>query len=257
MQSTESIRTYYAAKRDAAVLPPYRQNSVFRYIADEGEANNALRKIQQGKIGFDTEQCERRGSVPVGPPATIHHIDWADAILCVIQLAIPGCVYIVDVKPIPKELVRILTSRDIWKTGCGLINDVNVLYQETGLQVQGLIDVGMMVKFANAEKYGEQDSGGLSLEKCVEETFGELLDKNHRYGFKWDEVITPDELKYAGLDAQASLELYFPAADALLEKSSKIRTVIHRDWYTFHSLKGKPQQMPVVPERKISRVLKL
>jgi hypothetical protein len=94
------------------VYQPYMKKGVFRYIANKYEANNALRRVHEQQLGFDTEYIPPK-KVPVledpiqdaldeipklREDAEREDIDWDAAQLCVVQIAIPNMVFILDVK---------------------------------------------------------------------------------------------------------------------------------------------------------------
>ncbi|KAJ7171855.1 ribonuclease H-like domain-containing protein [Mycena crocata] len=237
---------------DAVVpIPPYPVKYVFRYIGNVHEANNALRHIVRGAVGFDTEHTDPKGDDSIDVDATLDDarplqhpeshsgdgINWAASKLCIVQVAEGGRVYIVDVKRMrafPEQLRRIVTSTTIAKVGCGIVNDGRVVGDCTGVCGNAFVDVGLMVKFANAERYAEEDGTGLGLERCVREVFGTYLDKTVTAKLKWDENITPEHMLYAGLDAQASLEVFQDAVWQIIGKELQIARVISKDWYTFN-----------------------
>ncbi|KAJ7231242.1 hypothetical protein C8J57DRAFT_1251321 [Mycena rebaudengoi] len=121
----------------------------------------------------------------------------------------------------PMHLKRILSSDKISK--------------EFGLNIYRLVDVGLMVKFRAPEKYTEFKGGELSLVTCVESLFGTSLDKSERLS-TWnpDNGLTAKQVQYAGLDAQALLEVFEEAAFHLREKENSMGRIIPDDWYTLN-----------------------
>ncbi|KAJ7429287.1 ribonuclease H-like domain-containing protein [Mycena galericulata] len=219
-------------------LPAYKPDRVFRYIANVYEADNALRRIYKGKVGFDSEfitedaaeavQVTLTRSNEEGHHETVHigrtskyendsetegtydGIDWVSAKLCIVQVAVATCVYIIDVKRMrgfPRELRRIIEDKTIAKVGVGFINDGRVIWDATGVNAKNFVDVGLMAKYGDPERYREEDAQGLSLERCVKDILGCKIDKTHRTTWRWDQNLSPAHLTYAGLDAQASLEV--------------------------------------------------
>ncbi|KAJ7156830.1 ribonuclease H-like domain-containing protein [Mycena crocata] len=200
----ESVRAADSLSNATEVVlewPAYPVKSQFRYIANVHEANNALRGIVNAQVGFDTEQTisgSATAAASNGQYGTQHPeshsgdgINWSASKLCIVQVAIPGQVYVLDVKhmrAIPEQLQRILTSKNIPKVGCGVINDTKIINEETGIAVRRFVDVGLMVKLADAEKYSEEDFSGIGLERCVRDVLGYQLDKSNTLTLKWDEA---------------------------------------------------------------------
>ncbi|KAJ7511763.1 ribonuclease H-like domain-containing protein [Mycena galericulata] len=243
-------------------LPGYNANRTFRYIANVYEADNALRKITKGRVGFDTEfitkataqitreqgtQSERLRHEVAGRPSegevNYDLIDWTAAKLCVVQVAVTEIVYIIDVKLMrgfPRELRRIVESNTIAKVGVGLNTDGRVLWDETGIDASNFVDVGLMAKYGDPERYMDEDGTGISLERSVRDILGFYLDKTHRTDWEWDNGMSSAQLLYAGLDAQASLEVYLEVKELIHTKAQSLGRIIPEDWYTFDCLEGKP-----------------
>ncbi|KAJ7440934.1 ribonuclease H-like domain-containing protein, partial [Mycena galericulata] len=246
-------------------LQAYKPDRVFRYIANVYEADNALRRIRSGKVGFDSEQkieepvvvpnaeASDQATAEIVSPVTnstsysaakdaYDNVDWVAAKLCIVQIAVAGCVYIIDVKRMrgfPRELKRIIEDKTIAKVGVGFTNDGRVIWQEVGVNANNFVDVGLMAKYGDPERYREEDGQGLSLERCVKDILGFKLDKSHRTIWQWDQNLDPAHLIYAGLDAQASLEVYWEVVDLVRGKSQSLGRVISDDWYTFDCVEGK------------------
>ncbi|KAJ7168108.1 ribonuclease H-like domain-containing protein [Mycena crocata] len=241
------------AQSTVATLMAYPQKSVFFYITDPEEADEALRAIDFGHVGFDTEETQKKAphteagqDVYVEPMMDADGVNWATATVCIIQIAVPGYVYIFDVKRmqlIPKELRRVLGSSAIAKVGSGLINDGKTLQEEAGINVLNLVEVGMMAKYADAEKYADEDAAGISLERCVKDVLGFKLDKSNRATFVWDGEQEASEAQKlfvdAGLDGQASLEVYNRVRVSLRHRELQLGRLVPDDWYTYDYIEGK------------------
>ncbi|KAJ7432325.1 ribonuclease H-like domain-containing protein [Mycena galericulata] len=226
----------------------------FHYITRIREADHALKDIVEGAVGFDSEHADKKiPSVniptvnPDDPDWVNDGIDWEAAVrVCIVQIAIRGSVFVINLKKIrgvPKELRRILESEDILKVGCGFANDGRYLSEDLGVEVKSFVEVGMMVKLSDPERYANHDSGGLGLDVSVMHAFGQTLDKGPRNQLKWDGVITEKHIIYAGLDAQASLDVFEFATDAIRNKERDMGRSIPKDWYSYHFHNGKPVRM--------------
>ncbi|KAJ7033248.1 ribonuclease H-like domain-containing protein [Mycena alexandri] len=241
---------------------PYAQTSTFYYITQLDLANNHLRAIVDSVIGFDTEftlraipeheciamlltptsknarrqyQIARMRSFPQGMP-----VDWVGAGICTVQIARGRNVFIINLKRIqafPFELRRILESLRIRKVGTGFLADGKVIFEDLGCNVANFVDVGHMIRLAHPEKYALH-SGKVSLETCVAHLLERYLDKGLGAATKWDETLDPTAIEYAGLDAQASLHVFFAASEHLRQKQNALGRIIPEDWYTYDFFEG-------------------
>ncbi|KAJ7698792.1 ribonuclease H-like domain-containing protein [Mycena metata] len=231
----------------AQALPAYEQMSVFTVLTEKGQAETALSVIQQGPIGLDTEFCD--------PPAPVINADgtaqmadpWQLMKLCVVQIAIPGEVFILPVKimkAFPDNLRRILESEAIAKAGVGLPLDGKVLFDAigNGLVIRNMVDIGLMTKYSRVELYLDQDQSPLGLERCVQDILHRKLDKELQKSV-WSGSLTEAQVKYAGLDAQASLEVFSAVEPRLQQKALSVPRGIPVNWYTFDCREGKPTRL--------------
>ncbi|KAJ7474496.1 hypothetical protein B0H11DRAFT_2236181 [Mycena galericulata] len=203
----------------------YRPNAEFIYITTIKVANAALVGIVKGAIGFDSEHAVKKGtetsqSLPAtnvdDPDWVDDGRDWTSVRICVVQIAIQGKVFIINVRKMrafPSELRRILESTVIAKVGCGFANDGRYLSEDLAVNVKWFVEVGIMTKLAHPENYANEDSGPLGLDRCVMDHFGLELDKTSQKALQWDGTITPKHIEYAGLDAQASLAVFQEASE--------------------------------------------
>ncbi|KAJ7619242.1 ribonuclease H-like domain-containing protein [Mycena polygramma] len=230
-----------SAPQTTSSMLDYAPSCVFRYIANEYECDNALRRVHGGEIGMDTEFCDPPFDAIV-TAAVAGIIEWDSIKLCLLQLALGDRVLVIDIKRMrtfPLQVERVLDSPHIAKVGVGLVSDGKVLWDGVRATVQNLVDVGLMTKLSNPERYKELDQGPLSLEACVQDLLHRRLDKELQQS-DWATEITPLHIKYAGLDAQASLEVYKLAKVALKKKSDDLSIEIPLEWYNFDVREGCP-----------------
>ncbi|KAJ7479930.1 hypothetical protein FB451DRAFT_1172015 [Mycena latifolia] len=98
------------------------------------------------------------------------------------------------------------------------------MYSHTiGINCKGFVEVRLMVKFTNLEDYHHQDQMLVGLNKCVRNVLGLQREQ-------WDEM-TPQHILYAGLGAQASLDVYQVIKLHFDIKDSSIPRGIPEDWY--------------------------
>lgn len=161
----------------------------------------------------------------------------------------------------PAQLKCILEAPEIPKVGVGFTIDRKILYDAVGdgLVIRNFADVGLMTKFCNPEMYLAQDQMPLGLERCVQDLLDLQMGKSGQKSLRWDaelmdyhklcESITVckgrDSIIYidAGLDGQASLEVYNIIAPAIDAKALTINRPIPQDWYTFDCCEGRPTRL--------------
>ncbi|KAJ7740546.1 hypothetical protein B0H16DRAFT_1728908 [Mycena metata] len=241
-------------------LPSYEPDRPFTVLQSETAVNVALCGIQGGVIGFDTEFCEPEQGTGDVETEVEGEIDmWSKAKLCVVQIAIPSDVFIIPVKRIkgnhhfsskdtgrsdvcaafPLELKRVVQSQEVVKAGVGFPIDGKIIFDAVGVDTKNMVDVGLLTKFSNVEEYLDSDQTPLGLERCVQDVLHSKMDKTMQKQ-RWDGALTDAHKKYAGLDAQASLEVY----NAVVRRASAAAMTIPRgiptDWYSFDCTQGRP-----------------
>ncbi|KAJ7429591.1 ribonuclease H-like domain-containing protein [Mycena galericulata] len=250
-----------------AVLPFYPRTSTFHYITDPAVAAAILQLVIAGRIGFNTEFVPRvvpQQELDVGTwPQRLAYqrnhvaqygvagipVDWDGMGLCIIQIALDHDVYIINLKAmhvIPNHLKRIVESPTILKVGAGLITDGRVFWEDLGWSPRSFVDIGLMIRLANPIPYATM-AGSVSLETCVADVLGFQLDKELGLS-QWDRPLDPNgrEIEYAGLDAQASLDVYNTLAapmGPLRTQELRLNRLIPNDWYTFHYIDGAPTRI--------------
>ncbi|KAJ7466347.1 ribonuclease H-like domain-containing protein [Mycena latifolia] len=175
-------------------------------VETEAHANEVLKDIRDGEVGFDTEFTDRRPTeeekmiddrIPrntalrktailgwqIGELGTKKPfpIAWNNIGVRLIQIARGNLVWVMDmwkIRALPVELKRILVSPDIKKTGGGVIRDLSIIWDDLRLEMRNLVDDGMMTKLLFAEKYHKMAYGNLALQTCVEDVFGFALPKD-------------------------------------------------------------------------------
>ncbi|KAJ7631402.1 ribonuclease H-like domain-containing protein [Mycena polygramma] len=252
-------------------LLPYSQT--IYYITNEHHANNALRKIVSGKVGFDTEYTHRRptpeeqhiiDSLPAGGAVRKNAIlgwqivefktrvpfpvAWANIGLRLVQIATDDEAFVLDMwkirgkrtTSVPAELWRILTSPDIIKAGVGTTNDLLVIWDDLRTEMANIVDVGMMTRLLKADEYPRPGYGPLSLKMSVAEVLGFNIVKEQKES-NWNaDDLSAEQKEYAALDAIAALALHDVLDDALARKKRDEQIDIPSAWYTYNSRNGEP-----------------
>ncbi|KAJ7448107.1 ribonuclease H-like domain-containing protein [Mycena latifolia] len=242
---------------------PYKAMPV--RVESETHANEILRGITDGAVGFDTEYTDRRPTAeeqvietrfPKGTTTrrqallgwqlvevSLHKIfpvAWDNISLRLVQIARGNDAWVLDmwkIRAFPTELRRILLSPDIKKVGVGLMSDMQVIWDDLRIDMNNLVDVGFMAKLALAEKYPKTTYGNLSLKVSVEEILGFELSKDLTTS-GWKGTISEAQIKYAGLDALAALRLHEVLEEELARKIIRIEHDIPDGWYSFNSRAG-------------------
>ncbi|KAJ6449311.1 ribonuclease H-like domain-containing protein [Mycena vitilis] len=258
--------------------PGKRRGKRWSYFGAKAQADDALRKIQGGAVGFDTEYTKRRPTTeekfildafPAGAAArryalmgwqivelrsnAIFPVAWDNIGVRLIQLAKDDECFVLDMwrikgkqKPafsFPRELRRILLSPDITKVGVGLISDVGVLWDDLRTEMVNLVDVGLMARLLLAEKYPKAAYSNLSLKTSVEEVLGYTIAKELGSSDWAAETLSNEQKDYAALDAVASLRLHEVLKVTLPERGNEIGAEIPAAWYTFNTKTGEPTRV--------------
>jgi ribonuclease D len=63
------------------------------------------------------------------------------------------------------------------KVAVGVISDISVVWDDLRVEIQNVVDAGMMAKLLLAEKYPKLAYGNLALKTCVEDVLGYTIDK--------------------------------------------------------------------------------
>ncbi|KAJ6470784.1 ribonuclease H-like domain-containing protein [Mycena vitilis] len=251
-------------------LPRYILTENMQYITSEKEADDAMAPIKDGVVGFDTEFTKRiptkeeeileslfktvggsKKSMTIAwqvlenETNAIFPVAWNNIALCTIQIARGQNVWIFNLnkmKAFPRELKRILCSASITKASVGISNDVIHLWGDFRINIQNIVDAGLMAKLHVAHKYPDAPYGNLSLQQSVAEVLGRYISKEQCEsdwkGKDNDGDLNAAQKIYAATDACASLKLYEVLAPALEEKARNLRTTIPRNWYTMDGRYG-------------------
>ncbi|KAJ7781440.1 ribonuclease H-like domain-containing protein [Mycena metata] len=248
-------------KANTKLQPVYSRNTTFYLIKTVAEADLRLSAIVDGYVGFDTEFVNS----PPGPaevaalaatagtrvdrlryhrnrvssPAFV--VNWTEMHLCLAQISTASEVYILDfkrIRAIPQQFVRILGARRIFKVGTGFQTDGKVLFEAFGVSIRSFVDVGYLIRLAFPERYATHN-GPLSLEAMVQDLLQQNLDKSMQtVNWAIEYEVDDQQILYAGLDAQASREVYSALLLPVRQKEQTINRLIRDDWFTFDFIAG-------------------
>ncbi|KAJ7672311.1 ribonuclease H-like domain-containing protein [Mycena polygramma] len=262
-----------ATPGEAAALPAFSYTQTVLYITTERQANDALRSIVSGKVGFDTEYTTRRptpeeqfiiDAFPAGGAIRKHavlgwqivemrtsapfRVAWNNIGLRLVQIATDTEAFVLDMwkirgeppAPFPFELERILKSPDIAKVGVGATNEILVFWDDLRTEMKSIVDAGMMAKLLLAEQYPKLGYGPLSLKTSVADVLHMNVKKEQTESNWRADELTADQKEYAAIDAIASLALHDALEVELANKSANLAVDIPTAWYTFNTKCGEP-----------------
>ncbi|KAJ7462829.1 ribonuclease H-like domain-containing protein [Mycena galericulata] len=217
------------------LLPIFPSTYWVHYLTTEAAVNRALRHIVDGVVGFDTESIPRQATQQeriindmidlVGGSRKSAILGWhvLESTLCdpfpyawptmglsVVQISRGRNVWVIhlrQIRALPAELRRILTSPHIIKVGVGLMSDISTVWNDLRLDLVRLVDVGMMARLVLVEQYPSGAYQNLSLEVSVEQVLGYRMDKSEQVS-DWSMPLKPSQVRYAAVDAIAALRLY-------------------------------------------------
>ncbi|KAJ6481345.1 ribonuclease H-like domain-containing protein [Mycena vitilis] len=258
-------------KEKAAALPLFTYSQRILYVTTEHQANNALRKITSGKVGFDTEYTYRRPTTeeqfiidafPSGGAARKNAIlgwqvvelrtrlpfpiAWNNIGLRLVQIATDEEAFVLDmwkIRAFPKELRRILTSPDIIKVGVGASNDLLVLWDDLRTDMNNVVDAGMMARLFLAPSHPKPGYGPLSLKTSAADVLGFTVVKEQTDSNWSADDLSADQKEYAAVDAIVSLALHDELEGALARKTTDELVDIPSAWYTFNGRNGEPTRL--------------
>ncbi|KAJ6579189.1 ribonuclease H-like domain-containing protein [Mycena vulgaris] len=241
----------------AGGIPFFPQDHDTHYLTSECAVNDALRPIVDGVVGFDTEFMDRR---PTADEIIINEVidlvlearrsnpfpfAWDTMGLCIVQIARGRDVWIIDIrrmKVLPGQLKRVLTSPDIIKVGLGVVNDIPVIWNDLRLDVNNLVDAGMMARLLLVEKYPNGAYQNLSMDTAAQEILGFRVNKDEQVS-DWTGTLSDAQLRYAGTDAIVVLRLYEALQPQLRARASQLGRDIPDAWYNFNSRMGEPTRV--------------
>lgn len=76
----------------------------------------------------------------------------------------------------------------------GLLSDVNVVWEDLRVDLQNLVDVGLMAKLWKPEVHADEAFQNLSLEAATSEVFSITIDKGQQKGVLWDQDLKDEDI---------------------------------------------------------------
>ncbi len=171
-------------------LPPVQYNGGIQVIDTIDKARVALRELTRARmVGFDTE------TRPSFRKGHLHKV-------ALMQLATDDYCFLFRLNKLGVfDLLKdFLQNPDVTKIGLSVHDDFQVLGRSGEIAPEGFVELQSFVK-----QYAIADT---SLQKIYAIVFGECISKSQRLT-NWEaEELTPQQQRYAAIDAWACLRLY-------------------------------------------------
>lgn len=185
-----------AISKDAvATLPTVVYEGDIELVDTIEKARVALRELGRARmVGFDTE------TRPSFRKGVLHKV-------ALMQLSTDECCYLFRLNKLGmfEHLKAFLENPDIVKIGLSIRDDFSVLNRSGKITPQGFIDLQAFVK-----QYAIADT---SLQKIYAIIFGHRISKSQRLT-NWEAAdLTPEQQRYAAIDAWACLRIYRALCD--------------------------------------------
>ncbi|KAJ7106107.1 hypothetical protein C8R43DRAFT_963435 [Mycena crocata] len=136
----------------------------------------------------------------------------------------------------PESSVCVLASADIKRVNGR--QEGKAFWEDARLDVMSLVNISLMAKLANPEKYANMPYTELSLQDCVRDYVGMHLDKSTQSKEDWDTSLDFKDLQYAAKDARAAREVYNVLKPKIDAKAAQLDRCIPAGWYTYHYIRG-------------------
>lgn len=172
-------------------LPPAEYGGNIYMVDAMSQVNAAVAHLRKhALIGFDTETrpAFKRGE---------HHK------LALIQLATPSECFLFRIsklKGIPLKLMELMEDESCLKVGLSTPDDIRQMQRVCKMKPGGFIEIQQL-----APQYRITD---MSLQKIYAILFGQKISKNQRLT-NWEaDELTPQQQRYAAIDAWACIDIY-------------------------------------------------
>lgn len=182
------------------------------YTTDPVEAEAWLRNnvidVNETALGFDMEWK---------PQFVKKKLGGKENRTAVLQLSTEtSCLvlHIIHIKAFPRYLVDIIGNQNIAKVGCGIRQDINKLFRDTGLRCKGAVELVQL-----ASKIGCTKEQGLGLKALSKNLLGIEIEKPKRIQMSnWESLpLHRCQIHYAALDAWMGIELYLHMKGELVD----------------------------------------
>lgn len=174
------------------------------------EANEALRYIQSGvSLSFDMEWPFDKATSLASQTS-------------IVQLASAEVIYIVklvEMKSVPKELVRVLEDESIIKTGVAISADAKKFYRDFGYQMRNCVELSSVAKQVEKEVWEGRTTLIALRDLCRIYLRRRLKKDKDLRGSEWDAaILSREQIEYAASDAYVGLELLHQFASTFIGK---------------------------------------
>lgn len=197
--------TAYSAKlsRDEInALPLFHYEGKITLVRSPKDLEKALARLQvESVLGFDTET---RPSFRKGKSYSP----------TLVQLATENEVFLFHLKwmPLGSDLLNLLRSPDIIKTGVAVHDDMRFLAGMSSFTPRGVVDLGEMARRNNVENRGLRGLAAAFL--------GLRISKSEQCSNWGRRELSPRQIRYAATDAWISRAVYFRMREAGFDLSA-------------------------------------
>jgi ribonuclease D len=196
--------------------------SVARYQEELPEEPMAMMLVNSTSSGAYSSLCGDAETADVVGFDAEWVPDWfagSDNPISVLQLAFPSSrrVFVLQLKllgeRLPQAVQMMLVNPEVTKVGFACSLKDTAKFVRSGISVTKGSIVDVQERCAEALGLTWTASRGLSLKRCAQELLGCNLDKDKRLGCSdWGrEKLTPEQVRYAALDAWTALRLFYRA----------------------------------------------
>ena len=191
-------------KKILPTLPRVEYNGKIHVVDDEAKTRQALDALSQETIvGIDTE------TRPSFRKHEVHNV-------ALLQVSTKTECYLfrLNMIPIIPELIDFLENENLLKVGLSLRDDCNAMHRKFEFTPGGFLDLQNLVK--------DYFIADMSLQKIYAILFDRYISKGQRLT-NWEaQTLTPEQQRYAAMDAWACLNIYeYLKSGAFVPEQSK------------------------------------
>ncbi|KAF7311174.1 hypothetical protein MKEN_01018600 [Mycena kentingensis (nom. inval.)] len=258
--------------RDAKAAQVYlHQGYTIYYTECAATANTVLRSITEGSIlGFDVE-FDTQVQPPFSPAEVAvlkatnmlspfllrgaqlalfllqrqspnaFEIVWDHVRICTVQISMGKEVWVLGLtkmRNLPSEVKRILESPNIVKVACATLSQVKYLWEDLNIDVQNIIDVGLMTRLCFPHYLPIQGFGPLSLQESSRMILGRETEKGDLCSDWQRAQPTKKQIQCAGMEAALPVQIFEIADEKLHATRSRYGCLCPTWWYTLHGTFG-------------------
>ncbi|KAF7306628.1 3'-5' exonuclease domain-containing protein [Mycena indigotica] len=179
------------------------------YITDAQHAEQAM-SCFTGPCGLDIEWRPTYVKGQAENPVALLQLANTDTILLL---------HLHHIRAIPPSLRAFLENPEIVKAGVGIQGDAKKLYKDIGLSVRGCVDLALLARSVDNERWKGKYSDPLGLARLIATYEDLLLFKGKVTRSNWERRLDAEQLEYASNDSHAGYTLFMRLSQLLLSLS--------------------------------------